>query len=102
MDYATEERHAPIRQLLQQHTATGAPCTQLVAVSDGSAGPNAQPQPQGAGAADQDRAAGQAEEGTRRKGKRAFRFRCNNPACSNTEESLQRRLNKCGRCRGVR
>ena len=34
--------------------------------------------------------------------RRAFQFPCNNPACANTEESMQRRLNKCVGCHGLR
>ena len=82
MDWASEERHTAVRQILQQHI---------------EAAPQPQP-PQDSPSV----AAGQAEEGTRRGSKRAFRFRCNNPACGNTEESEQRFLDKCGRCRGVR
>ena len=84
MDWASEERHAAIRQILQQHIDTPAQAQQLL-LEDSPSG-----------------AAGQAQEGARRGSKRAFRFRCNNPACASTEESLQRLLNKCGRCRGVR
>ncbi len=82
MDYVIEERHAAVRQILQGHTEAAAHALLL------------QDAPSGA--------AGQAEEGTGRRSKRAFRFRCNNPACGNTEESEQRLLHKCGRCRGVR
>jgi ankyrin repeat protein len=96
MDFATEERHAGIRQILQQHMDAGAPCTQLIAVSDGSAGPSAQPQPQGAGAADH------ADQGPAAGRRRAWRFHCHKAECPNSEQSLQRRLLKCGKCRAVR
>jgi hypothetical protein len=82
MDWATEPRHAAVRQIPQQHMDAGAPCTQLIAVSDGSAGPSAQPRPQGAGAADE---AGQGPATGRR---RASRFHCHKADCPNSEQSL--------------
>ena len=97
MDWAKAERHAGIRQILQQHMDAGAPCTQLIAVSDVSVGPSALPQPQGSAGV-----AGQIDKGAGSGGRRAFRFQCHMPDCPQSETSLQRRFHKCGRCRSVR
>ncbi len=43
MDWATKPRHAAVRQILLKHVDAGAPGTQLIAVSDVSAPPRAQP-----------------------------------------------------------
>ncbi len=82
--------------ILQQHRDAGAPCAQPLAVSDGSAGPSAQLQPQGASAADE---AGKGPATGRR---RAWRFDGHKAECPNSEQRLQRRLLKCDRCRAVR
>jgi hypothetical protein len=93
MDYATEPRHAAVRQILQQHMDAGAPCTQLAAVQpSGSLGPSTEPQPQGSAAT------GQAEQGAAA-GRRVYRFACRLPGCPHSEQSLQRCLKKCLRCR---
>ena len=115
MDFATEERHAGVRQILQLYIAATAPPSSPAAAEPAqpaaassdvaAAGPSAHEQetegstPGAAGDVAEKDGGG---AGGRRGGKRAFRFRCNSPACANTEESLQRLLNKCGRCRGVR
>ena len=98
IDYATAPRHAAVRQILQEHTDAGAPCTQLVAVaSSGSAGASSkQVQVSASGPAAQ--AEGRPATGMGR----AFRFHCHAPGCPHSEESLQRRLAKCGRCRAIR
>jgi hypothetical protein len=99
MDWATEPRHAAVRQILQQHMDAGAPCTQLAAVQpSGSLGPSTEPQPQGSAAG----AAGQTRKGPGSGARRAFRFKCHSPDCPHSEASLQRLFLKCSRCRSAR